>query len=267
MKLLSKEFDQLIRLGGLVLGARHDYRMSRGKRCIHYGTHQERRQWSSFRTTKFDGELVHPFKVSGSRAPTPRCCESVGLGRSTLYKLSTETGDNPVQNRACAAKITLRIQLLHCFALFRNENAPPQSPVTLPLSNGRVLKAMECPSKMTTINTRYGEVDADVLDELRLSFDTHLVLEAISKIDQIRAEINAIRDALLRLHGMAQDLINETGHATALGDRYEGIWDMADSLSATMIDWPEDIETVQEMLNTLARLAPDREYGSGDTVN
>ena len=110
---------------------------------------------------------------------------------------------------------------------------------------------------MTVTQTRFGEVDTAVLEELRESFDTHALLDAVAKIDQIRHCIDAVREELLRLHGMAHDLINDAGFTGGIGEDAQPIWDLADGLSMTMLDWPDDIDFIGDMLDKLAELAPD----------
>lgn len=108
---------------------------------------------------------------------------------------------------------------------------------------------------MTTIQTRYGEVDASVLEELQHSFDAHAILTAVERIDQIRDKIDAVREDLMRLYSVANDLIHEAGSADLLpGDG--SVWELAEELATTMADWPESIEEALDTLSDLEALAP-----------
>lgn len=110
--------------------------------------------------------------------------------------------------------------------------------------------------EVTTIQTRFGEVDASLLEELQHSFDARSILVAVQRIDQIRENIDLVRDGLMRLHSVADDLINNTGLATTLPGG-AAIWELAEELSSTMADWPESIEEIVETLDELESLAPE----------
>lgn len=62
---------------------------------------------------------------------------------------------------------------------------------------------------MTTTKTRFGHVDVAALQKLREEFDTWQFLTAIDKLDQLRYQIDDMRDQLMALHGMASYLIND----------------------------------------------------------
>jgi hypothetical protein len=75
---------------------------------------------------------------------------------------------------------------------------------------------------VTVTQTRFGEVDTAVLEELRESFDTHALLDAVTKIDQIRHCIDTVREELLRLHGQ-----DRRGCGDNLGSRRRAVHDDA----------------------------------------
>jgi tetrahydromethanopterin S-methyltransferase subunit B len=108
---------------------------------------------------------------------------------------------------------------------------------------------------VTTIETRHGDVDASVLEELRHSFDARAILMAVERIDHIRDRIDAVREDLMRLHAVANDLIHEADPADLLpGDG--SVWELAETLSTTMADWPDSIEEIFNTLAELEALAP-----------
>ena len=111
---------------------------------------------------------------------------------------------------------------------------------------------------MTTVLTRFGEVDAAGLSELQRDFDPQSILDAVDQLDVIRSEIEAMRDELLRLHEMAKALIDDDD-PSGPDDGLDGdvIWELAGELSSNMFNWPDDIESVCDTLDVLSRLAPD----------
>jgi len=77
-----------------------------------------------------------------------------------------------------------------------------------------------------------GLVDTAVFERLREEFDTRSILDAVDMIDEIRYHIDSVRDELLKLHGMAHDLIN--------GANFDGsppelpIWELSEVISITI---------------------------------
>jgi hypothetical protein len=107
---------------------------------------------------------------------------------------------------------------------------------------------------MSTV-TRYGKVNSAVLEELRESFDTRRILDAVDKIDDIRCRIDDIRDELLKLHGMAHDLINDAG-PDGPPPEYP-IWELADEISMTIWEWPKYLDMVRHTVDQIATLLPE----------
>ena len=110
---------------------------------------------------------------------------------------------------------------------------------------------------MSVKATKFGDVDADVLERLRESFDTGTLLEAVARIDRVRADIERVREGLLQLHRMAHDLIDGSNTCGWIGEDDVPIWELADGLSATMLEWPDDIDSIGTALDRLAELSPD----------
>ena len=59
------------------------------------------------------------------------------------------------------------------------------------------------------VQTSFGNVDRKVLEELRKSFDTNVLLSAVDAVDQVRKCDDIIRSGILALHGMAINVIND----------------------------------------------------------
>lgn len=109
---------------------------------------------------------------------------------------------------------------------------------------------------MTAMKTAVGLVDRNVLDKLRENFDTRKILDAISDLDEARAELEepgGPRNDLFRLHDMAMYLFDDD--APPAED--DEIWELADELSSRVFHCREALERVEEVLDELAGLMPD----------
>ena len=115
------------------------------------------------------------------------------------------------------------------------------------------------PSKVK--RTPYGKVRTGALEQLEGSFDTQQLLNAVDQLDRLRELVAApdLRDDLLRLHGMAQTIINGAAMTVPAGG--EAIWELAGSLSMELEEILEDLRETVDLLNRLADLAPDDEEG------
>lgn len=114
----------------------------------------------------------------------------------------------------------------------------------------------------------YGPVDVEVLEELRSSFDTRRVLDAVDGVDQIRYRIcepEGLRTELLKLHGMAHTLINGAEMTVPSSD--EPIWELAESLSFELSEFLEYLEKAVDCLDVLARLAPADDWIDAEDTN
>ncbi len=112
-----------------------------------------------------------------------------------------------------------------------------------------------------TCDVRHGPVDAAVLEELQMDFDTTELLDAVDKIDAIRCRIcepDGVRQDLLTLHGMAMDVINGAGMGRG-SDSDQPIWELASDISFELGDFIEHLESVVKSLDQLERLAPSED--------
>ena len=111
-------------------------------------------------------------------------------------------------------------------------------------------------SRERVIETRYGPVDARVLDRLRQSLDTTQILRAVEAIDRRFRRIRdrePLRTELLELHGMAHDLINDAG-GVGLGYS-QPIWALASSLAGELEERVPGLAAIA-VIEELARLEP-----------
>jgi hypothetical protein len=117
-------------------------------------------------------------------------------------------------------------------------------------------------SKSKTLQTRYGPVDAAILEHLRNSFDTHRILDAVDAIDRIRdriCEADRFRQELLALHGMAHELIN--GGENPLGSSsQEAIWEVAENLSSELLEFTAGLEAAYDNLEEIGKLMPTEDW-------
>lgn len=109
--------------------------------------------------------------------------------------------------------------------------------------------------------TRFGNLDALMLEKVCDSFDTGRLFRAIEQLELTAGRITELRHDLRRLYDMASKLLEEdafldTPAALECKPGHE-IWALAEDISMSMTEWPEHIETVQAMLDDLTTLAPD----------
>ena len=106
--------------------------------------------------------------------------------------------------------------------------------------------------------TPCGEVDAAALDKLRNSFDTSQLLGLVDRLDTSLTEMGgmiALRDDLLKLHAMAQALVE--GTLPPLTTEESCIWEVAESVLLDLETLSSWIRTAQMMIAPLVDLAPE----------
>ena len=102
-----------------------------------------------------------------------------------------------------------------------------------------------------------GPLNQAALEQLRDSFDTYRLLDAVDAVDAIRyrvCEPDQVRDDLLHLHDVANALINGGG----LNGRppRQVIWSLAGDLSLELGDLADRLQAVADTLEELVGLAP-----------
>lgn len=111
--------------------------------------------------------------------------------------------------------------------------------------------------------TPCGEVDAAALEKLRDSFDTSQLLGLVERLDASLAEMGgmiAVRDDLVRLHMMAQALVEGTLPPVAAEE--SNVWEVAESVLLdleTLVSW---IRTAQMIVAPLVELMPEHRLSS-----
>ena len=109
------------------------------------------------------------------------------------------------------------------------------------------------------ITTVYGKVNRDRLEELQQSFDTSRLLAAADFIDQVRRRIcdpEGLRDDLLKLHGMAMELINQEPAEVAESEIEADICAAATNLEFELSEYAERLHDLANLIEDLATLAP-----------
>jgi hypothetical protein len=104
-----------------------------------------------------------------------------------------------------------------------------------------------------TIVTPYGRLDRAALLELENTYDTRMLLSAVGQLDKVLGAARAqdgLRDMLLRLHRMAQTVINGTGLTGDTGGETlpELAFDTTSELReliATLQRWVKQIEPLE----------------------
>ncbi len=103
-----------------------------------------------------------------------------------------------------------------------------------------------------------GGVDVIGLQKLRATFDTTDLLRAVDELDTVRAALadpDELRADLLRLHGMAHNLIN--GGALSATSVDETIAELAAGIEAELESMSALLLTIKQRIRPLLTLAPD----------
>ena len=106
--------------------------------------------------------------------------------------------------------------------------------------------------------TPCGEVDAAALEKLRNSFDTSQLLGLAYPLDTSLAELGgmiAIRDELLKLHTMAQALVE--GTLPPVTTEESSVWEVAESVLLDLETLSSWVRTAQMMIAPLVDLVPE----------
>jgi len=107
------------------------------------------------------------------------------------------------------------------------------------------------------IQTPYGEVRAEGLQELQASFDTRQILTAVDEIDSFCTQWKReLRDDLLRVHAMAHTVINGAPLTSAAGE--ESLTEAAYSLASEFRDWQQSCDRLSLCSTTLPNWRPIR---------
>ena len=106
------------------------------------------------------------------------------------------------------------------------------------------------------IQTPYGEVRAEGLQELQSSFDTRGLLRAVEEIDRFCAQWRKeLRDGLLEVHKMAHTVINGASLTAAPGE--ETLSGAAYAVGEEFREWRESLAAAIALLDQIAGLEPD----------
>ncbi|WP_165671529.1 Tn3 family transposase post-transcriptional regulator TnpC [Metapseudomonas otitidis] len=106
--------------------------------------------------------------------------------------------------------------------------------------------------------TPCGEVDAAALEKLRNSFDTSQLLGLVDRLDTSLADLGgmiAIRDELLKLHTMAQALVE--GTLPPVTTEESSVWEVAESVLLDLETLSSWIRTAQMIIAPLVDLVPE----------
>jgi hypothetical protein len=106
------------------------------------------------------------------------------------------------------------------------------------------------------VETDHGTIDADVLAELQQSFATAELLMAIDGIDASEGRQRWLHACLMRLHAMANHLINGAPQ-TVSGE--ETIWQLAEEIGDELDACTANLAHVSKLVDRLGRLRPNRD--------
>ena len=110
-------------------------------------------------------------------------------------------------------------------------------------------------------------MNAAVLEPLRRSFETQRLLDSVNQMDRLVELIGdaSFRNDLLRLHGMANTIINDAPKTVSSGK--EKIWELAGSLAMELEERVEDLGATLKLLDQLAELAPESAVQDADEAD
>ena len=104
------------------------------------------------------------------------------------------------------------------------------------------------------VETEHGTIDADVLAELQQSFATSDLLAAIDAIDVSEGRQKWLHACLLRLHAMANHLINGASQ-TVTGE--EPIWQLAEEIADELDAYTANLSHITKLVDRLGQLRPN----------
>jgi chromosome condensin MukBEF ATPase and DNA-binding subunit MukB len=104
------------------------------------------------------------------------------------------------------------------------------------------------------VETDHGAIDADVLAELQRSFATAELLMAIDRIDANEGRQKWLRTCLMRLHAMANHLIDGAPQ-TVTGQ--EAIWQLAEEIGDELDASTANLSHVLKLVDRLGQLRPN----------
>jgi hypothetical protein len=105
------------------------------------------------------------------------------------------------------------------------------------------------------VKTAFGIVDRRALENLRGSYDTVALGDAVDAIDQVRYRDDELREGVMTLHGMAMNLINDNYIAGTPGE--ESIGELADRLTGDILECIEHLERAYQAIKPLETLIAD----------
>jgi len=106
--------------------------------------------------------------------------------------------------------------------------------------------------------TPYGEVDAAALDALQSGYDTTRMLDAVGRLDEVRASLydpEGLREDLLRLHRIAHTIVNGAGLTVGTQDEFfvDQVTDVIDQIE----QYVADLLGIRDVLRPLETLRPE----------
>jgi hypothetical protein len=113
-------------------------------------------------------------------------------------------------------------------------------------------------ARATVTATPYGEVDVAALETLQSDYDTTRILDAVSRLDEVRTSLydpEGLREDLLRLHRIAHTLVN--GAWLTAGTQDEFFVDQVTDVIDQIEQYVADLLGIRDVLQPLETLRPD----------
>ena len=108
-----------------------------------------------------------------------------------------------------------------------------------------------------TVKTRFGIVDRKALEQLRESYDTFALGDAVDAIDQVRYCGDDLRENTMALHGMAMNLINDNFAAPGGRVPDEPIGELADRIAGDLLQCIAHLEKAYQAIKPVWTLIAD----------
>ena len=106
---------------------------------------------------------------------------------------------------------------------------------------------------MPIIQTAYGPVDQDGLEDLRGEFDTTALLRAVDAVDRARGQLEELRENLLEMHGVTMHLVNGDSMASPDSADVHELTEMLESGAYDVIEAMEAIHAITDQLEQTER--------------
>lgn len=106
----------------------------------------------------------------------------------------------------------------------------------------------------------YGDINPRGLEELQQEYESYSLLRAVEAIDQVRYQIDRIREEMLKLHGPIFEMVEGGTNGGHYDVNEDGeVWDMAMSLDWQLDECIAFLKNAKKALEPLEKLTPQED--------